>query len=213
MREIKNFIKVFSIREVIEKIVLFLVMFFILDIFNIPTFIMEKYKIAGLILIGLLCLFIIINKKVVRLLKVNVFNYLDLFLVALLTATTIYILFARYIEYSKFKLLLSVILEIIVIVISIIRIITLYKPRKGKTTEDNINVYDIKMLYENKIDNSNNNLIFLEEKDVSYDLLNRNKIIDDLFNSVAFCQNKNKFIISLTGKWGSGKTTILNIVK
>lgn len=213
MNDIKGFIKMFRIREVIEKILLFLVVFFILDIFNIPTFIIEKYKIAGLILIGLLCLFIIINKKVVRLLKVNVFNYLDLFLVALLMATSFYILFARYIEYSKFKLLLSVILEIIVIVISIIRIITLYKPRKKESMEDNINVYDIKTLYENKIDNNNNNLIFLEEKDVSYDLLNRNKIIDDLFNSINFCRNKDKFIISLTGKWGSGKTTILNIVK
>lgn len=213
MDDIKDFIKMFSIREIIEKIVLFLVFFFIFDIFNIPTFIIEKYKIAGLILIGLLFLFIIINKKIVRLLKVNVFNYIDLFLVASLMATIIYILFARYIEYSKFKLLLSVILEMILIVISIIRIFILYKAKNKETKEDNINVYDIKMLYENKIDNSNNNLIFLEEKDVSYDLLNRNKIIDDLFGSINFCRNKNKFIISLTGKWGSGKTTILNIVK
>lgn len=34
-----------------------------------------------------------------------------------------------------------------------------------------------------------------------------------MYNSINLCNNKEKFIISLTGKWGSGKTTILNIVK
>jgi len=213
MDDIKKFIKIFGIREVIEKILLIVALFFILDMFNIPTFIVEKYKISGLILMILILLFILINKKIIKLLKVNVFNYLDFFLVALLISTTIYIVFAKFVDFSRFKLVSSTVLEIILIFISIVRIISLYKPSKKKSKEDGINVYDIRILYENKIDNNNNNLIFLEEKDVSYDLLNRNKIINDLFNSINFCRNRDKFIISLTGKWGSGKTTILNIVK
>lgn len=214
MDDIKKIIRIFSIREIIEKVLIILILFFILDIFNIPTFIVEKYKIAGLILIILILLFILINKRIIKLLKVNVLNYLDLFLVASLIATTMYIIFAKFIDFSKVKFISSIASEIIIFFLFIIRIISLYKPRKKTSKgDDSVNVYDIKMLYENKIDNRNNNLIFLEEKDVSYDLLNRNKIIDDLFNSINFCRNRDKFIISLTGKWGSGKTTILNIVK
>ena len=67
---------------------------------------------------------------------------------------------------------------------------------------------DIKQLYNNEIECSDKNLIFLEEKDVNYDLLNRGKIITELYNSINLCKNNTKFIISLTGK-----TTILNIVK
>ena len=43
--------------------------------------------------------------------------------------------------------------------------------------------------------------------------MNNSEIINELYNSINLCRNKNRFIISLTGSWGSGKTTILNIVK
>ena len=213
MKETSNFFKIFKIRELIGTTLLFLIMFLLIDMFNIPTFLLEKYEACIIITLFVIALLYIINKKILNLIKVNVFNYLDLILFAGITATTIYMLFSKYILYTGFKLTICALLQIVLILFIILRFIIMYRLDRKIKNKKEFNVYDIKQLYKNEIDNSNHNLIFLEEKDVDYDLLNRNKITEDLFNSISYCKNKERFIISLTGKWGSGKTTILNIVK
>jgi energy-coupling factor transporter ATP-binding protein EcfA2 len=74
------------------------------------------------------------------------------------------------------------------------------------------NIVDLKELYENRI-RSIDRIILLEERDVDYDLLNRESIINHLSNIVLSSKPQGKFVISLEGKWGSGKTTILKNVK
>lgn len=213
MKEISNFFKIFKIREIIETTLLSLIIFLLIDTFNIPTFLLEKYEVCCIIALLVITLLFIINKKFINLIKVNVFNYLDLILLAGITSTTIYTIFSKYILYTKFKLTVCVLLQMLFAVFIILRLAIMYVLDRKIKDKKEFNVYDIMQLYKNEIDKSNNNLIFLEEKDVDYDLLNRNKIIEDLFNSINYCKNKERFIISLTGQWGSGKTTILNIVK
>ena len=212
MKEILKFFKIFKPREVIETILIIITTYVLIDMFNILT-LLEKYGIYSIIILSTSIIFFIINKRVLNLLRVNVYNYLDLILVSSLISTTLYMFFSKYISYTIFKLTRITVLELVIIAFIIIRLVIIYILDRKIYIKNEFNVYDIKELYQNKIDNSNKDLIFLEEKDVNYDLLNRNKIIGDLFNSIKYCKNKEKFIISLTGKWGSGKTTILNIVK
>lgn len=75
------------------------------------------------------------------------------------------------------------------------------------------NVIDIKDFIELDNDELPEIPVFFEENDVSYDLLCRDKIINEIYYSVLNCRNNKRFVISLTGSWGSGKSTILNNVK
>jgi hypothetical protein len=212
MKEVSKFLKIFKPKEIIEIILIMIIMYLLIDMFNIPT-LLEKYGIYSIAIFIVGIIFFVINKGFLNLFKANIYNYLDLILLSSLIATTIYMFFSKYISYTIFKLTLISLVEVIINVFIIIRLVILYMLDKKINNKKELNVYDINKLYQNKIDNSNNDLIFLEEKDVDYDLLNRNKIIGDLYNCINFCNNQEKFIISLTGKWGSGKTTILNIVK
>ena len=213
MKDILNFFKVFKVREIIETILLAVIGYLLVDMFNIPTFLIHKYEISIISALIIITIFLILNKKIISLIKINVLNFLDLLLISSLISTLLYIFFSRFILYSKFKLTMCILIELILIFIIIIRLLILFILDKKIKEERQFNVYDIRRLYKNEIDNDNNELIFLEEKDVDYDLLKRNKIIGDLFNSINYCKNKERFIISLTGPWGSGKTTILNIMK
>ena len=206
------FFKIFKLREIIETILLIDIGYLLIDMFNIPTLLLEEYEINIIIALIIITIFLIANKKIISLVKINIFNYLDLILVSELISTTLYIFYSRFIVYSSFKLTMCILIELIVVFIIIIRLLILFIMDKKIKEERQFNVYDIRKLYKNELDN-NNDLIFLEEKDVDYDLLKRNKIIGDLFNSINYCKNKERFIISLTGQWGSGKTTILNIIK
>ena len=209
-----EFIKTFNWKDISENTLLFFGFLIILDIFNVPTFIINYNKNLEMVLIITVVFYFIINNGIFKLLKINVINYIDLFLVSLFFSTVTYILINVLMELTEFKLISSLILIGILIIIFIIRIkVVLRKFKSEKFPEVEFNVYDLRDLYKNKIGKKDNKLILLEEKAVKYDLLNRTKIITDLYNSINFCKNKEKFIISITGEWGSGKTTILNIVK
>lgn len=209
-----EFIKTFNWKDILENTLLFFGFLIILDIFNVPTFIINYNKNLEMVLIITVVFYFIINNRIFKLLKINVINYIDLFLVSLFFSTVTYILINVLMELTEFKLISSLILIGILIIIFIIRIkVVLRKFKSEKFPEVEFNVYDLRDLYKNKIGKKDNKLILLEEKAVKYDLLNRTKIITDLYNSINFCKNKEKFIISITGEWGSGKTTILNIVK
>ena len=185
MKEILKFFKIFKPREVIETILIIITTYVLIDMFNIPT-LLEKYGIYSIIILSTSIIFFIINKRVLNLLRVNVYNYLDIILVSSLISTTLYMFFSKYISYTIFKLTRITVLELAIIAFIIIRLVIIYILDRKIYIKNEFNVYDIKELYQNKIDNSNKDLIFLEEKDVNYDLLNRNKIIGDLFNSIKY---------------------------
>lgn len=81
-----------------------------------------------------------------------------------------------------------------------------------------MSIKDLRKKYELYLDSTTDELmqgkaVLLDERDVDYDLLDRQAIIDNLCNIILFVKPDNKFVISLEGRWGSGKTTILNNVK
>jgi hypothetical protein len=75
------------------------------------------------------------------------------------------------------------------------------------------NVYDLKDIYEGVGTRHSQTPILVSEKDVDYDLLCRNGIINLLYQSITSCKSNSSFVIGLEGEWGSGKTTVINNVK
>ena len=209
----KNIKKLVKIRSVLVICLIMLAVLCILDMFNLPTKLIEQYDLLGLFLVVIIVIFILINKKVINLLKLNVVNYIDSIFLSSIIAITFYVIFEILFNNTIFKTITLISILSIILILSIFRFFIIYRAIKNKKSEENINVYDIRQLYNGEIKNKEKDLIFLEEKDVDYDLLNRSEIINELYNSINLCRNKNRFIISLTGSWGSGKTTILNIVK
>ena len=152
MKERINFLKIFKVREIIETILLFIIVFLLIDMFNIPTFLLENYDIYCIIALIVVITFFIIDKKFLNLIKVNVFNYFDLILFAGFISTTIYMLYSKYISYSSFKLIMCILLENVLIGFIILRLIIMYILDKKVNEKKEFNVYDIRKLYKNEID-------------------------------------------------------------
>lgn len=214
LENFKMYFKLYKKQTLIEVCLVILGILTIIDMLDLPTKCIEKYGTFTYLLTAIIIIFILINKKIYNFFKINTTNYIDLTLTSSVIGILLYWIYSKMCCYSDFKNTILIINLIIVFLIRLIRIISVCCCIKNrKIEEDRINVIDIKQLYNNEINDDSNNLIFLEEKDVNYDLLNRGKIISELYNSINLCKNNTKFIISLTGNWGSGKTTIINIVK
>ena len=91
LKDISNFLRIFKLQEIIESILLLIVGYLLIDMFNIPTFFIEKYEISIIIALMIITIFLILNKKIINLVRVNVLNYLDLLLISSLIATTVYV--------------------------------------------------------------------------------------------------------------------------
>ena len=90
----------------------------------------------------------------------------------------------------------------------------LEKRRKQQADSDvQTNTYTLKDLYEGKVQGNRGEMVLLDEEAVDYDLLHREDLIDNIVKTVEECHPDKKFVLSLSGSWGSGKTTILNNVK
>ena len=103
MKKNLAFFKIFKLREIIETILLIDIGYLLIDMFNIPTLLLEEYEINIIIALIIITIFLIANKKIISLVKINIFNYLDLILVSELISTTLYIFYSRFILYSSLK--------------------------------------------------------------------------------------------------------------
>lgn len=97
-------------------------------------------------------------------------------------------------------------------IILIIRYLSITIKEFTNKNKKNRNVFDLKELYDDVIPNDIE-YILISDESVNYDLLQRDKIINQMTSTIANCNTDSKFVISLKGNWGSGKTTILNNVK
>lgn len=55
--------------------------------------------------------------------------------------------------------------------------------------------------------------ILVDERAVDYDLFDREAVKNELLNAIKCFSSSHSYTIGLVGKWGSGKTTILNLAK
>ena len=78
---------------------------------------------------------------------------------------------------------------------------------------EKLNLYDLKYIYENDINNDDRKSILISEKAVNYDLLGREGTVNQLYTSIISSQSDSSFVIGVEGEWGSGKSTIINLLK
>ena len=147
----------------------------------------------------------LLNKKILKMFILKSVNALDIILNSLILSEIVILLYLFNTSYIDKKLY---ILLFVTIIITLVRIISTNK----KTTERTKTILDLQELCINKINIEKNNIALLEEKDVDYDLLDRQSIINQLYNTILRCYPAKTFTIGLDGKWGSGKTTIINNV-
>ena len=189
---------------------------FLLDYYDIPSQIIANTP--GGVLWPIACALAVL--LVVWLLDLHVF---DLFVItsenALDVAATVTILASVFYVPTRMIFLgkciytqIAVCLAAALLLIIAIRILVRYCRQKKSDTESS-NLIDLKALYEGTFSREENNPVLLREKDIDYDLLNREGIIDKLYRSITHCQPEESYVISLEGDWGTGKTTIINNVK
>ena len=126
--------------------------------------------------------------------------------------TTLLILNLLFIIFSdSYDPLIVLLFQVFLFLVTVIVIIRVFISSKRVPYGSLI---DFKDLYEGKFDQiDKKKKIVIEEKEVEYDLLGRNIISDQLYETIQNVTPQSKLIIALEGEWGSGKSTILNLVK
>lgn len=183
----------------------------IIDYINPTGRVKFSLVIAIGIITALIALWLVYATNFYKLIKLRSINTLDMLLIALSIITSIYDIYLFFMNQRntwKFRIILCV---FIITVISLItRLIYVNKAvNKSQNTET---VLDLRDLYEGKIKKTDH-LVVLEDQAVNYDLLNRDIIVSVLYDAIDTAYSSDAYVIGLEGEWGTGKTTIANLVK
>lgn len=209
-----NLVKEYSI-SIIKYAVLFAAALLIIDIYDLPSkyIILNKSVLIGFIAFTIIIILNVLELKLVQAFKIIMINYVDLVSVLIIATSLIYIIFAHLlVKISLYKIITTIILLIVSSIIITIRV-QLFDKQIKNSKKYETTVIDLLDAYKGNIKNEKGHVVLVKEEDVNYDLLERDSIINKLYNAIIDCNPERKFVISLEGKWGSGKTTILNNVK
>ena len=190
---------------------------FILDYLDITNLLFAEQNMiyTEIVLVLILIYFIceIFKRKLWNLLFLSTMTYFDKIITVLLFSEVLSI-YGYIVYYSYWKNILFLILVVNILIV-IIRVIHIEKISK-KSNDKHSNIYNIYDLYNNKIKNTNQSFILLEEeaiKSENEDLLDLSLFTDSIRDSLLHCNPKKTFVTSLIGKWGCGKTSIINLLK
>lgn len=188
---------------------------YLLDYFNIFSILINKYELlikCSIIFIAVVTICEILKKRLLNIILIETINYFDKLLFIGIIAEIMF-LYQLLNLYSIWKLIFFIfifIINTILLFVRLSRIEKLIQESNKKTT----NVYDIYDLYNNNI--KDDKLIILEEDAITTkekDLLNNDIFLDSIKESLVYCNPKKPFVIALNGKWGGGKTSIINMLK
>ena len=209
--------KNYSSISIIKYTVILVTAALILDILNLPTKYLHSFDMSLLyVLIGaILIIFIlmIMEFNIGQMFLISTINLLDVISVVIVYSSVLYIFGILLLKkLAHYKIVIIICLAVLSLSILIIRGLK-FKSKIKVSDSYETNVVDLLDVYNGQFRIRENKMILLREKDVDYDLLERRSIINKLFSAIIRCNPDGKFVISLEGKWGSGKTTILNNVK
>lgn len=212
----KEIYKQYGIVNLLLTSILTTLIIIIIDYFNLFTLLYIKVKMP--IIICCLALFTIklLSLKLHSLSKLKSVNYLDFYsltswLSVILYTVILYIYKDLLVIYS-YKTIGIKFVVLFLSIILIIRYLSITIKEFTNKNQKKRNVFDLKELYDDVIPDDIE-YILISDESVNYDLLQRDKIINQMTSTIANCNTDSKFVISLKGNWGSGKTTILNNVK
>ena len=189
----------------------------VVDFYNIPSTFIKIIPPAFLAICAVLSmaffLFWIRSSRVLELRKIVIICEFDYLILICFFGLTIYGV-ARVVGIRVFciPLLVSIVLIWLIIVVFIIIRITTISKRSIKTNVTG-NIVDLKEVVTGTIKPSNSRLILVSETDSRYDLLDRQFLVDEVVTSINSAISDQSFAIGIIGRWGSGKTTVLENVK
>ena len=167
--------------------------------------------------IGFICVLMILwfmySTNFWKLIKLQTINPIDFILFSIDITLIIYGLYLFCIkQLSTWKFKTAVVIFSIVLISEFFREICIH-PFSDKTKRNkDKNIIDLRELYKGKI-KSNTQPIIISDKAVNYDLLDRSVIVSLLNDAINDAYSSNAYVIGLEGEWGTGKTTIANLVQ
>lgn len=211
---IKNVLAVYPIWKILQIEIILILTLGYLDWLDIPSQVIlsSRFAIIGTGFVGILLLAIYKSMNLGDYRKIAAINIYDLVLV------TINLFAIGYCILGNLVMIMALYKWVVLLVIYVLSgVFIVIQRKKYLNMSDKANAYqgniiDLKELYEGKIEKADG-ILLLDEKDVDYDLLNRQPVINHLYNTLCNCKPQGQFVISLEGKWGAGKTTILQNVK
>lgn len=207
----------YSLIKLTEYAVILSTILLTIDLLNLPLkYLLGDNKLFSFLIAGAVIILLIlkgIEFGLIDTLKLTTVNIIDAFSVTMIFSSTIYLVIASF--YGFLFLYKSISLFIIVIIFfSIILGRSIYlKKKKIEAKKYTPNIVDLKDIYNGNFNLEEDQLVLIKEEEVNYDLLERENIINQLYNAILQSKPDGKFVISLEGGWGSGKTTIINNVK
>lgn len=188
----------------------------IIDQKNIPSEFICKYgmeeTIIGIIFVALIISICFGRRHISDLLKMPCGNAGDeAFIICIISC--ICIGFCE--EILELLVCYKLIVLIAILSISIVIIISRYcfcRIRKSRVKNVTNSTIDLGQLVSGEITEVKLPIILSEEAS-EYDLLGREGLVNVVYNSITGCNPNRVYTIGIKGAWGSGKTTILNIVK
>lgn len=206
-----NFYSIIFTSCIVSSIILILDYLDITNLLFTEKYIMYTNIVLILILIYGICE--LFKRKLWNLLFLSTMTYFDKIITVLLFSEILFI-YNYIVYYSYWKNSIFLILTFNILII-IIRMIHIEKISRSRNNNQN-NIYNISDLYNNKIKNTKQSFILLEEeaiKSEKEDLLDLSLFTDSIRDSLLHCNPKKTFVTSLIGKWGCGKTSIINLLK
>ena len=217
MKYLKKTHNRFNFFTIVTNIVILTSGLFLLDYYNIITMLLSNNYIETIVKIFLIVSSITIVIEVIKRRLWNTFflpsilNFdkyiIVLFFTELLCLSSLFTISS----YNRVIVLVISIINLLIIVVRVISYNVIINSNRTKIS----NVYDISELYHGTITDENG-LILLEEEPIvssKNDLLNYDIFVNGLKDSLLLCKPKKTFVISLIGKWGSGKTSVINLLK
>lgn len=212
----KSFYKQYGLISFLLTVIALLSVIVLVDYYNLFAIVYDKVKLPIIICISGFILIKILSLRLHSLLFLKSVNYIDFYSMIVLTTIGLYKimlhLFKNILVVYSYKDVCSNIFLIIIGVLLIFRYLYITILNIKNKNKINPNVFDLKQLYDNTIPEEIE-FILIGDEAVNYDLLERNKVINQITSTIINCNNDSKFVMSLKGDWGSGKTTILNNIK
>lgn len=205
---IKRLLDIFDFKNLLFESIVLSFIIVLVDALNLPTLMVKNNCLFLLILVLIFFAVKIISGNNFKLTLTKNLNTVDRYIFIYSITILILLIYVLGFDFKTYKLIVLSVLSLFLIGVYVFRII-----KTNQSHEDlEFNILDLQYVCKNKIELSNKKIALLEEKDVDYDLLNKKDVINQLYNTIINCYPENNFTIGLNGKWGNGKTTIINNV-
>lgn len=188
------------------------ILLIVIDSYNPTSYLpQQRWMIAAAVIGVVIILWIMYVTNCWKLVKLRNINAIDLILTSIVITSLsyrVYLFYTHQLHTWKF----DVIRDVFGIALTFLIFREIYVHVYDKT-EKNTNTIDLRELYEGKVDTDTYPII-VNDKAVNYDLLDRRIIVSILYDAIVNTAcSSNAYVIGLDGKWGTGKTTIINLVK